>query len=207
MQRITFKDLYKDIMDYILLNLIFLATVLLTAMVTFGAALKALFYVSRRLSAHDLQVSVWRDFFKSFKEEFGLSTLIWFCTVLLGLSAYFGFLNAMENEQMIVLVFLIVSVLFALVYLLYLYPLLSWFVHPSRKALFQNAFILLGRHPFTSIMLLGSVAAVVGLFILFEGTILFSIGMFAWMNTVHLMRALKPYINDLTQSEDQTQEE
>ncbi|MDD5293019.1 MAG: YesL family protein, partial [Candidatus Izemoplasmatales bacterium] len=80
MQRTTFKDLYKDIIDYILLNLIFLATVLLTAMVTFGAALKALFYVSRRLSAHDLQVSVWRDFFKSFKEEFGLSTLIWFCT-------------------------------------------------------------------------------------------------------------------------------
>ncbi|MBN2696284.1 MAG: DUF624 domain-containing protein [Bacilli bacterium] len=199
MRRYTFRDFYRDAMDYVLLNLIFIMFVALGAFVTLGASLKAMFFVSHRLLDREKQTYVWKDFLRSFKEDFLQSTLVWLTCVALGLLLYLAWTFAFEQQNIIVMVSIVATATIMLVYLMYFYPLLALFEAASFGERLRNTFIIMARHPFTTVKLLGSLALVVLLFLLFSGTIIVSIGIFAWLWAWHLKKPLEPIIMALSE--------
>lgn len=194
MRQGAFKEWYRQVMDYVLLNLIFLPCVLLGAGITFGAAFKSLHYVAYRLADKERHVAVFHDFWFAFKDEFLKSTIIWIIAAATGLLLAFTAHYALSNNMIILMVSVIVTGTILVLFLLYLFPVMAIFKSGSLRALFRNSFLLFAKHPLTSFLMLGSLAAVVGLFLLFEGTILISIGLFAWLETWHLQRVFQPYV-------------
>jgi uncharacterized membrane protein YesL len=207
MRQGAFREWYRLVMDYVLLNLIFLVFVLLGAGVTFGAAFKSLHFVAFKLADKDRHTAVFRDFWNGFKDEFLKSTLIWIAVAATGLLLFFIGHLALENQQVYLMVSVLVTASILVLYLLYLYPVMAVFQSPSLRALFRNTFLLFARNPLTSLLMLGSLATVVVMFLIFEGTILVSIGLFAWMETMHLRRLFHPYLENFVQDANPVDED
>ncbi len=202
MRHYTFKDFYRDAMDFVLLNLIFIMFVALGAFVTFGASLKAMFHVAHKKLDQQIQVYVWKDFLKSFRESFLVSTLMWLGFVACGLLLYLAWNLAESRDNVLVMASIIATGTIILVFMLYFYPLLALFEAQSFGIRLKNTFIFMSRNPLTSVKLLGSLAVVVLLFMLFSGTIVFSVGIFAWLYAWHMKRPLEPIISKLTEPEN-----
>ncbi|MCK9537024.1 MAG: YesL family protein [Bacilli bacterium] len=200
----SFKDFYRDAMDVVLLNLIFLGVILLGAFITFGAAFKALFYVSFRIIDPKKPNYVFKSFIKSFKEGFLLSTINWLIAATIGFLLFIIFKYSIDNNQTILLISCFVTFYLLVIYLLYLYPMMAIFKTESTKQLLKNTFILAGCNFFTSLKLMLSLVFVIGLFLLFHGTILFSIGLFGILIVFHLKKVFMPYLKqyEFDDSED-----
>jgi len=190
----SFKDFYRDLMDVVFLNLIFLGTVLLGALITFGAAFKALFYVSCQIINRDKPNYVFKSFFKSFKESFWVSTIIWLITAMLGFLLFLIFRYAVDNNITVLLISVLVTLYLTVIYIIYLYAMLAIFKSESIFQLLKNAFIMAGVNVMTTIKLLLSLVFVIALFLLFSGTILFSIGLFGILAMFHLKKVFHPYV-------------
>ncbi|MFA5067692.1 MAG: DUF624 domain-containing protein [Candidatus Izemoplasmatales bacterium] len=193
----AFKECYRQVMDHVLLNMIFLVCVLLGAGITFGAAFKSLHYVAYKLADKERHVAVFHDFWVAFKDDFFKSTLIWLAAVGTGFLLALSFYIAFTNHQLILMISVIVTGTILILFLLYLYPVMAIFQSGSLRALFRNSFLIFAKNPVVSFFMLGSLAAVVCLFILFEGTILVSIGLFAWLEARYLKPLFQPYIEAL----------
>lgn len=199
----TFKDFYRDAMDVVLLNLIFLGVVLLGAFITFGAAFKAMFFVSFRIIDRNKPNYVFKAFIESFKEGFLLSTIIWLIAAAIGFLLFIIFKYSVDNNQTILLISCFVSFYLLVIYLLYLYPMMAIFKTESTKQLLKNAFIMASTNFLTSIKLMLSLVFVVGLFLLFYGTILFSIGLFGILIAFHLKKIFQPYLKQYELNDSQ----
>jgi len=203
--RRTFKDIYRDAMDYVLLNLIFLVVVALGAGITFGAAFKAMFHVGEKINYGKDRVYVWKDFFRAFKEGFWQSTLSWLVLAMLGLLLYFIGNYAYNLMNVIVLASVVATGVFTLTYLLYLYPFLALFETESFGYLLRNVLIIMGRNPFISFKMLGSVAFATLLLFLFSGTILVTPAIVVWLNLMHLRKLIGSIRSDLMGNEEESE--
>jgi uncharacterized membrane protein YesL len=193
MQSKTIKDIFKLFIDIFYVNLLFWCTLIIGLGLTTVASFKAMFYVLFHLHDPKHQTYVAREYFESFKENF--MTSLWMSVVLIGVALlyYVLFRYAFTNVITVLMAFSIASAFLFVSYLLYLLPIYAIFQTESNKKLFQNSFFLFAGHPWVTFKLIGSLAFVVLLFELFSGTILFSVALVCYINTIHLDPIFKPY--------------
>nr|WP_288825647.1 YesL family protein [uncultured Clostridium sp.] len=139
--------------DLIILNVLWIVCSL--PVFTIGASTTAVYYVTLKLARDDDGYTI-RSFFKSFKENFKQSTIIWLIILLagaiLGVDLYF-FARLFNGSSTVKTVMLTVFLAMALIYtaiVMYIFPLQSRFYNPVKRTFF-NAFFMSIRHLFRTI--------------------------------------------------------
>lgn len=143
----------SKIFDLVILNLIFVLSCI--PVITIGASLSALYYVSLKMVRGE-DPYIWQNFWKAFRQNFKQSTIVWvfylLIITLIGMDFY------IINSQDIVLfavmrVCLWVVCAFLLSMFLYVFPIISHFVCTTKQALKNAAFMTMGHLPYTIILL------------------------------------------------------
>ena len=140
--------------DLIILNL--LCIVCCIPIVTAGASITAMFYVTLKMVRNE-EAYIVRSFFKSFKENLRQSLVI---NLIMLVAAFLLFMdvrivNQMEGTLHNVLLVLFTALgLFYIMIFIYIYPILAKFYNSIRNT-FINAFLMSVRHlPFTVLMII-----------------------------------------------------
>lgn len=204
-----FFQVLSRIADLMILNIIFLITCI--PIVTIGAAWTALYYVTLKMIRNEESYIV-RSYFKSFKENFKQSTIMWLIALVLLVLLFFDYriVNVMDGTiRQAMLIGLTVVALFLAMILTYLFPLQSKFYNTIKNTT-KNALLMSIRHlPQTVIMLVITVAAVL---ITFFNNWTISYGLLFWIllgfatialaNSWFLVRIFDKYI--LKDEEEET---
>ena len=139
--------------DLIILNILWLICSI--PIFTMGASTTAVYYVTLKLARDDDGYTI-RSFFKSFKENFKQSTVIWLILlavgVILGIDLYFFtrlFTGSGSFRTVMLTVFLAMVLVYGAVFT-YIFPLQARFFN-SVKRTFFNAFFMSLRHLFRTI--------------------------------------------------------
>ena len=128
---------------------------------TIGASTTALYYTSLKI-VRDEEYHIGATFFRSFRQNFRQSTVVWLIMLgiglFLGTDAYIVYhlrLNATGTPAvmwtLILTVIIAVSIMYVIV-LLYLFPLIAS-VENTNRAMFKNAFLIGTHYLFATIML------------------------------------------------------
>ena len=152
-----FFNVLNRISDLVILNLLWFICSL--PIVTIGASTTALFYVTMKIvNQEDAYVA--KNFFKSFKENFLQSTIIWLIMLVAGVvivGDFFLLPNMFSPDSTIYTGLFSVFCLAAFVYLMilvYLFPLQAKLENKIRHT-FKNALLLSFRHlPYTVLFIL-----------------------------------------------------
>lgn len=198
------------IADLCMLNL--LCIICCIPIVTAGASLTALYYVTLKMVRNE-EAYIFRSFFKSFKENFKQATIInvimLIVAVLLYLDTNIAGNMGQTTGKILRMIFAVFTLLYVMV-LLYVYPVLAKFYN-SIKNTFKNAFLMAIRHlPFTILMLLICACPILILFIpsfqiqmsLIMLVILFGPAVIAYGNSHFFVRIFDKYIPEESVSEE-----
>lgn len=149
-----FFTFMSRVADILLLSIV--ALICCIPIVTIGASLTALYYVTLKMVRNE-ESYIFRSFFKSFKQNFKQATIINLIMLAVGLILYLDFSIVRSVDGSVSTVMQIIFAVFALLYamvLLYVYPVLSKFYNSIRNT-FRNALLMSIRHlPYTFLMLL-----------------------------------------------------
>ena len=182
--------------DAVLLNILWV--VFSIPIFTIGASTTALYYVSMKVVSDREGTSLFRDFWKSFKMNFGQSTLIWLICLFLG--AFFAFdiwyYWGMDNQWAsgIAMVFVVLTLLLIMV-MHYIFAVQAKFINPIRKTFLFSAVLPLRYIYFTIPMLLITAAFVVGTYYWFP-LILFGEGGIAFFHSFFLVKIFGKYVKE-----------
>lgn len=139
--------------DLIILNILWLVCSI--PVFTIGASTTAVYYVTLKLARDDDGYTI-RSFFKSFKENFKQSTIIWLILlvagIVLGVDMYFFtrlFTGGQTFRTVMLTVFLAMIIVYAAVFT-YIFPLQARFFNTVKRTFF-NAFFMSLRHLFRTI--------------------------------------------------------
>ena len=198
------------IADLCMLNL--LCIICCIPIVTAGASLTALYYVTMKMVRNE-EAYIFRSFFKSFKENFKQATIINVIMLIVAVLLYLDTNIAGNMGQTTGKILRMIFAVFTLLYvnvLLYVYPVLAKFYN-SIKNTFKNAFLMAIRHlPFTFLMLLICACPILILFIpsfqiqmsLIMLVILFGPAVIAYGNSHFFVKIFDKYIpKELTPEE------
>lgn len=148
--------------DLMILNL--LCIVCCLPIVTAGASITALYYVTLKMARNE-ETYIARGFFHSFKENLKQATIIHLIMIVVGLLLLFDlyFVRIMQSQSSVYkaasYVFMAGLVIYAMV-LTYVYPVLSKFYNSIRHT-FKNALLMSIRHiPYTILMVAVTVAPI-----------------------------------------------
>lgn len=140
-----FNKLFNKIGDVILLNLLFV--IFSIPVVTIGASLTALYHCCIKIMKGDETV-VRKDFFKSFKENFKQSTIVWLAFLVIGIILVFNiqFLQGINTPSTLAFRYLsfFIAILVVLE-MLYIFPVIAVFKN-STKNLLKNSLIFTYMH-------------------------------------------------------------
>lgn len=140
--------------DMFILNIIYLASCI--PIVTIGAATTALYYNTLKM-AENRESYVWRDYWKSFRQNFRQATVIWL--ILLGVIALLGadmvLLGGMSKALgSVIALIVIVLGIFLILMGVYIFPVLARFDNTVKNTV-KNALIMSIRHlPSTVVIVL-----------------------------------------------------
>lgn len=133
------------ICNLIVLNFIFLLSCI--PIITIGASLSSLYYVSLKIARNE-DPYIWKNYWKAFRQNFKQSTLIWLIVlpVCLLLIVDFWFLRMQTASffSYLQLALGIVTILLSSIFL-YLFPIVSHFICTT-KQVFKNAFFMSISH-------------------------------------------------------------
>lgn len=200
--------------DLMILNVVFLITCI--PIVTIGAAWSSLYYVTLKMVRNEESYIV-RSYFKSFKQNFKQSTLMWIIVAILGFLLYLDMriMTMMESSagSNVIRIGIYMVALVGIFVLQYLFPLVAKFFN-STKNMFRNAFLMAIRHlPQTFIMAVISVGAVILTFLngwtLTYGLliwIMIGFALVALANSWFLVRIFDKYIPAEEESSEGTEE-
>lgn len=151
--------------DLIILNL--LCIVCSIPIITAGASITAMFYVTLKMVRNEESYIV-KGFFKSFKENFRQATIIHLIMLVTAFLLFFDvrIVNQMEGGvyKALFVIFMAFAILYLMIFI-YIYPILSKFYN-TIKATFTNAFLMSIRHlPYTILMILISAVPIALFFI------------------------------------------
>lgn len=149
-----FYTITTKIADVIILDLLVLICSI--PIFTIGASITAGYYVAMKMSQNH-ESYIFSSFFKSFRQNFRQSTVIWLILLVLGILLFVDFRIVLTQDIGISRIFLYllgcVSLLLSFV-LLYVFPVLAKFYNSIKHTL-RNAFLMALRHlPYTLLMLL-----------------------------------------------------
>ena len=190
--------------DLIMLNVVCLICCL--PIVTIGASLTALHYVTLKMARNEGSYII-RSFFKSFKQNFKQATIINLIMLVIAAILYMD-LNIVPNlggtmSQVLYILFIAFGIIYLMVFL-YIYPVLAKFYN-SIKNTFRNAFLMSIRHlPYTLLMAVITLIPFAVFFVpnvraqslLFMVLILFGISLEAFINGHFLVKIFDNYITD-----------
>lgn len=191
--------------DIIILSILW--TVCSIPIVTIGASTTAMYYVTLKL-VRDEDGYTFRSFFKSFKENFKQSTIIWLifllAGIILGFDLYF-FVKIFNGSQQVKTVMMAVFMAMAFIYLAmftYVFPLQSRFVNPVKRTIF-NSFFMSVRHIFQTIgMIVIDVGIIFLAFSYIPQLLIFGVALLAFVNSYMLASVFKKYIPEEERRDD-----
>ena len=188
--------------DLIILNILWIVCSI--PLFTMGASTTAVYYVTLKLAEGDDGYTV-RSFFKSFRENFKQSTIIWLVLVAVGLvfgfDLYFFtrlFTGAGNLRTVMLTVFSALSILYVAVFI-YIFPIQARFFNTIKRTFF-NAFFMSIRHLFRTLGILvidgaliaaGFVFVVPPLLMIF---MLFGFPLLAFLNSYMLVPIFRIYM-------------
>lgn len=194
-----FGNMLADIMLLSFLWIIFSIPI-----ITIGASTTALYYVAtRRISNHEKYII--KDFWKSFKENFKQSTIVWLIILIIGRVLIFNFLNMFLRNSVLDLSETAISILLPMqivlfvelvFHTLYIFPIISRFEVKLKDAL-KTTFFMVHRHLLTTLLFIALA------FLLFVPVNQFFIliliypGAFAILSSYFFMRIFKKYYPDM----------
>jgi uncharacterized membrane protein YesL len=182
----------EALFDLFMLNLLWI--LLSLPIVTIGASTTALFYVTGK-KARKQDGYLFKDFFKSFKENFKQSTIIWI--ILLA-----GFLILRTNMQNIHLlgkaatwffVFYMVMLIELIIISIYIFHILSRF-HMTIKGCFTTAFLMAHKHLPTTFLCGVVFVGVFAIMYYWSFFMLFFVSTYAFGSSYMIQRVFKKYI-------------
>ncbi len=143
----------SKIFDLIVLNLFFILFSI--PIITMGASLSALYYVSLKILRGE-DPYLWQNFFKSFRQNFKQATIVWIillaASVLLGIDFYIIYSQDTVMFAVVrILLLMIAGILFCI--FLYIFPVISHFVCSTKQAFKNSLYMIIGFLPYTVIML------------------------------------------------------
>ena len=198
------------IADLCMLNL--LCIICCIPIVTAGASLTALYYVTMKMVRNE-EAYIFRSFFRSFKQNFKQATVINIIMLAAAALLYIDTNIAGKMGQpagkILGMIFAAFNLLYVMI-LLYVYPLLAKFYN-SVKNTFKNAILMAIRHlPYTILMLLICACPILILFIpsfqiqmsLIMLVILFGPAVIAYGNSHFFVRIFDKYIPEESVSEE-----
>lgn len=198
------------IADLCMLNL--LCIICCIPIVTAGASLTALYYVTMKMVRNE-EAYIFRSFFRSFKQNFKQATVINIIMLAAAALLYIDTNIAGKMGQpagkILGMIFAAFTLLYVMI-LLYVYPLLAKFYN-SIKNTFKNAILMAIRHlPYTILMLLICACPILILFIpsfqiqmsLIMLVILFGPAVIAYGNSHFFVRIFDKYIPEESVSEE-----
>lgn len=201
--------------DLMILNVIFLITCI--PIVTIGAAWTSLSYMTMKMIRNEESYIV-RGYFKSFKQNFKQSTIMWLIVLVAGFVLYMDYriMSVMTDVpgHNIILIGIYAVTLLSLFVLQYLFPLVAKFYN-STKNMFRNALLMSIRHlPFTVIMTVIFVGSGIVTFIngytITYGLLIWIMGGFAIVsltNSWFMVRIFDKYIPEATEEKEEESEE
>ena len=196
--------------DLIMLNVVCLICCL--PIVTIGASLTALHYVTLKMARNEESYII-RSFFKSFKQNFKQATIINLIMLAVAAVLYMD-LNIVPSlggtmSQVLYVLFIAFGIIYLMVFL-YIYPVLAKFYN-SIKNTFRNAFLMAIRHlPYTILMAVITLIPLAVFFVpdvraqslLLMVLILLGISLEAFINGHFLVRIFDNYITEDTDTEN-----
>jgi len=174
----TFFSFMSRVADLMLLNILFIICCL--PVVTIGASITAMYYVTLKMVRNE-ESYIAKSFFKSFRENFKQSTILWLIMLVAGILIFidFNIVNQIQSTLTTIVRYGLYFITFIyLLILIYLFPVLSKFYN-SIKNTFQNALLMSIRHlPFSILLVVIWIAPIVVTFI--HPTI-FMYGLLVWI--------------------------
>ena len=146
-------EFIAKIFDLVILNLIFIFSCV--PIITIGASTSALSYVTLKMVRGE-DPYIWRNFWKSFRQNFKQGTLVWIFSILififLGMDFYI--INS-QNTSLFAVVRILLWIVCAVAVsvFLYVFPVISHFVCTTKQALKNALLMTFGHLPYTLMML------------------------------------------------------
>lgn len=202
-----FFQFMNTLAEYILLN--FLWLICCIPIVTIGASTTALYYVTMQ-TAREEHGYIARSFFRSFKENFKQSTIIWLIMFFLGATLTFNvsFWFTMKSTIGNVLGTLVsVALLLYIFTLFYVFPLLSRFNNTVKQTMKNALFISLQNLKQTLLITVVNVIIVLVIYLLPISAIfflLFGFAFCAYLNSFQFVKVFKCYETDLSDSDERS---
>lgn len=146
-------EFIAKIFDLVILNLIFIFSCV--PIITIGTSTSALSYVTLKMVRGE-DPYIWRNFWKSFRQNFKQGTLVWIFSILififLGMDFYI--INSQNTSLFaVVRILLWIVCAVALSVFLYVFPVISHFVCTTKQALKNALLMTFGHLPYTLMML------------------------------------------------------
>ncbi len=195
--------------DLMILNVLWLICSI--PIFTIGASTTAVYYVTLKLVRDEDGATV-KSFFKSFKENFRQSTIIWL--IMLAVGAIIGFdlyffiklyTTVSHFRTFMVVLFGALAIIYMAIFL-YVFPIQARFYNPIKKTLF-NAFFMSIRHLLQTIGIIaidvGIVVLVMSVPMLFPLLMLFGLPLLAFVNSYVFASIFAKYMP----KEERTEEE
>lgn len=201
-----FFQFMNTLAEYILLN--FLWLICCIPIVTIGASTTALYYVTMQ-TAREEHGYIARGFFRSFKENFKQSTIIWLIMFFIGAILTFNvsFWFTMKSTIGNILGTLVsVALLIYIFTLFYVFPLLSRFNNTVKQTMKNALFISLQNLKQTLIITVVNVIIVLVIYLLPISAIffvLFGFAFFAYLNSFQFVKVFKCYETDFNNLDDE----
>lgn len=182
------------LVDVFFLNLLWVIFSL--PIVTIGASTTALYYVTLKL-VRDREGYIFKSFFKSFRENFKQSTVMWIILLLvgtvLGIDIYVVYNMDQSYAKILLAVFIGISALLLFV-IIYIFPLQAQFENPVKQT-FKNALFMSIRHlPWTILLVLITLAGGLFIYIFAVIAILFGFGLLAFIKSYIFTKVFLNYI-------------
>ena len=200
-----FFQFMNTLADYILLN--FLWLICCIPIVTIGASTTALYYVTMQ-TAREEHGYIARNFFRSFKENFKQSTIIWLIMFLIGailtfnVSFWFTMKSTMGN---VLGALLSVALLLYIFTLFYVFPLLARFNNTVKQTMKNALYISLQNLKQTLFITVVNILIILALYLLPISAVffvLFGFAFFAYLNSFQFVKVFKCYEADFNDTEE-----
>lgn len=141
---------FNKIADIIFLNL--LALVCSIPIITIGASWTATYYVTVKMVRGE-ESYIWKDFFKSFKQNFLQATAIWLINIaviaVLLADMYIMANGLIKQAPKFLYVVALFTVIVVLIVMVYVYPVLSHFANTIGKTIKNALLLAVANLPYT----------------------------------------------------------
>lgn len=189
-----FWEILEEISDIVILNFLFI--IFSIPIITIGASSSALYTVSLK-KTNEENISVFKEFMRSFKSNFKISTLAWIFTIILASMLFLDFyISNLISIKFIGLGLKFISTLVSILLIFnitYLFPMISKFDNTLKNTIINSTIISIQYLPYTIIMSILNVLWIVLLCLLFNSYhyilffyIIIGFGIVSYINSIFL---------------------